>query len=60
MNRKLQLILVLGVGTAGLLSGANGSKIVTSDGREIKTSKIEIRNNGDLEYLSADGNIFTP
>ena len=57
MNTKLQLILVLGAGISGLLSGANDSKIVTSDGREIKTSKIEMRDNGDLEYLSADGNI---
>ncbi|MBO4649109.1 MAG: hypothetical protein J5806_13235 [Lentisphaeria bacterium] len=57
-HRMIRIFLsLLLAGSAGLLSGANDSKIVTTDGREIKTSKIEADRNGDLEYLSPDGKI---
>ena len=42
---------------AGSAVADNDSKIVTIDGRVIKTSKIEQRENGDLEYLSPDGKV---
>jgi len=51
------LLFLLLAGTSGLLSGANDSKIVTTDGREIKTSRIEADPEGDLEYLSPDGKL---
>ena len=57
-HRMIRIVLGLVLaGSAGLLFGANDSKIVTTDGREIKTSKIEADRNGDLEYLSPDGKI---
>ena len=55
--KRYGLFFLLTVGTAGILSAANDSIIVTTDGREIKTSRIEIRNNEDLEYLSPDGKL---
>ncbi|MBQ9335699.1 MAG: hypothetical protein IJS14_00175 [Lentisphaeria bacterium] len=53
--KKQGLIFLLAAGAAGILSAANDSLIMTTDGREIKTSRIEIRDNEDLEYLSPDG-----
>ena len=47
------LLLTLG------LSAANDCRIVTSDGREIKTSAVDPRPNGDLEYVSEDGKLKT-
>lgn len=35
----------------------NDSKIVTSDGRVIRTSQVKLRPGGDLEYLSEDGKL---
>jgi len=35
----------------------NDCRIVTSDAREIKTSSVTARSNGDLEYLSEDGKL---
>ena len=41
----------LGVMGISLHGADSDSKIVTADGREIKAVQIEVRNNGDLEYL---------
>ena len=57
MKKKYGLIFLLTVLAAGGLSAANDSTIVTTDGRVIKTSRIEIRDNEDLEYLSPDGKV---
>ena len=60
MDHRTVIRIFLGVlltGSSGVLFGANDSRIVTTDGREIKTSKIEADRNGDLEYLSPDGKI---
>ncbi len=51
-RKKLLMLLIL---SAGPLFGADNCVIATSDGREIKTSRIEARENGDLDYLSPDG-----
>ena len=51
MNMKLLLPLIGFAGIFCLHSWAGESRIVTSDGSEIKASWIELRSNGDLEYL---------
>lgn len=51
-RKKILMLLIM---SAGPLFGANDCIIATSDGREIKTSRIEVRENGDLDYLSPDG-----
>lgn len=48
-------LLLLAAG--GPVFGANECIIETSDGRKIKTSRIEVRENGDLEYYAPDGKI---
>ena len=50
--KKMLMFLIV---AAGPLFGADNCVIATSDGREIKTSRIEVRENGDLDYLSPDG-----
>ena len=51
------LLLLLILGTAGALSAAEECRIVTSDGKTIKTSAITARANGDLEYVSPESNL---
>lgn len=55
MKNASALLFLLTLGLGGGLSGANDCVIGTMDGREIKTSRIDVRENGDLEYLSTDG-----
>ena len=55
--KRSGLFFLLTFGAAGILSAANDSTIMTTDGREIKTSKIEIDSNEGLEYLSPDGKV---
>ena len=55
--KKYGLFFLLAALAAGDLSAANDSMIMTSDGRVIKTSRIEIRDNEELEYLSPDGKV---
>ena len=52
---ELKKLLMLPMLTAGTLFGADKCIIITTDGREIRTSRIEARENGDLDYLSPDG-----
>ena len=52
ISKKTLMLLIL---TSGPLIGADNCIIATSDGREIRTSRIEVRENGDLDYLSPDG-----
>ena len=54
MNERKKLLMLL-ILSAGPLFGADNCVIAASDGREIKTSRIEARENGDLDYLSSDG-----
>ena len=54
MNERKKLLMLL-ILSAGPLFGADNCVIAASDGREIKTSRIEARENGDLDYLSPDG-----
>ena len=51
-NFTLPLLLLT---AGGPLFGANDCIIATSDGRTIKTSRIEVRENGDLEYHAPGG-----
>ena len=57
MNIRIISAALFLYGTAGILTAANDCKIITTDGREIKTARIEARENGDLEYLSPDGKL---
>ena len=57
MNKKFGILLTASAGLALTLSAANDSIIVTTDGRVIKTAKIEVNAKGDLEYLTPDGKL---
>jgi len=48
--------IFLGVAGVCCLHAANAdSRIITADGREIKAVQVEVRDNGDLEYLLPGG-----
>ena len=51
MKMKLLFPILGFAGICCLHAVANDSRIVTADGREIKAVQIEVRSNGDLEYL---------
>ena len=55
MKTKLLFTLIGAAGLCGLHSAEGDSRIITADGREIKTVQVEVRDNGDLEYLLPDG-----
>lgn len=57
LNRRKIIFPLLLLAAAGPVFGANECIIETSDGRKIKTSRIEVRENGDLEYYAPDGKI---
>ena len=57
MNKKCAALLLAAAGISFTLSAANDSIIVTTDGKIIKTSKIEVNAKGDLEYLTPDGKL---
>ena len=57
MNKKSGILLLAAACMPLMLSAANDSIIVTTDGRVIKTSKIEVNAKGDLEYLTPDGKL---
>lgn len=53
LQKLLQTLLLL-MGTFHLFS-AQDARIVTSDGKVIKSSSVRVVKNGTLEYLSSDG-----
>ena len=57
MNKKFAILLTAAAVMPLMLSAANDSIIVMTDGRVIKTSKIEVNAKGDLEYLTPDGKL---
>ena len=57
MNKTCATLLTAASGMFLTLSAANDSIIVTTDGRVIKTSKIEVTGKGDLQYLTPDGKL---
>ena len=57
MNKKYGILLMTAAGVSLTLSAANDSIIVTTDGKIIKTAKIEVIGKGDLEYLTPDGKL---
>jgi len=57
MNKECVALLLAAAGMSLTLSAANDSIIVTTDGKVIKTSKIEVNAKGDLEYLTPDGKL---
>ena len=55
MKKSKKLFSFLFAAAASTLFGANDCIIATTDGRVIKTSRIEVRENGDLDYFQPNG-----